>query len=175
MTEMVLTKKTFVGQGAMGHLAYPGETVDVDEKGIPVPAGSTPIGNMSDEQLEAEMKRRQRVAGKAADREPDFGSNVEKPTDTNTGEQRLEIASFRPGDGVNPQGLPPGTVPVGDRYLRPAADDAPAAVEVVVGEGAEEGVVADPLDHDNDGTKGGSKSGAESTSAKGAANRRAKK
>ncbi len=160
MTEMVLTKKTFIGQGPAGRIAYPGETVDVDEKGVPVAAGSTPIGNMSDDMLEAELKRRQKASGKTAKLEPDFGDNVEESTETNTGEQRLEIASFRPGDGVNPQGVPPGTVPHGDRFIRPAPDDAPAAIEVVVGEGAEAGVVADggAFDQDGDGKVGGSKS-----------------
>ena len=160
MTKMVLTKKTFIGQGAAGRLAYPGEEVDVDEKGVPVPAGSTPIGNMSDEMLEAELQRRRKASGTTAKREPDYGDNVEKPSDTNTGEQRLEIAKIRPGDGVNPQGLPPGSVPVGDRFLHPAPDGAPAAVEVVVGSGSEEVFSADPeFDHDGDGKAGGAPKG----------------
>lgn len=161
MTEMVLTKKTFIGQGHSGRLAYPGEIVDVDEKGVPVAAGSTPIGNMSDDMLEAELKRRRKASGDDGKHEPNFGSNVAKPDKTNTGEQRLEIANFRPGNGVNPQGLPPGTEPVGDRFVRRAPDDAEAAIEVVVGSGAEEGVVAgDAFDHDKDGKAGGSEADA---------------
>lgn len=144
MTQMVLTKKTFIGQGAAGRLAYPGETVDVDEKGVPVPAGSTPIGNMTTEMLAAELARREKAEGKAGKAEPDFGSNVAEPGATNTGEQRLEIAKIRPGDGVNPQGLPPGSVPVGDRFLKAAPADAEAAVEVVVGSGSDEVFSADP-------------------------------
>ena len=156
MTEMVLTKKTFIGHGAAGRLAYPGEVVDVDEKGVPVAAGSTPIGNMTDAMLEAEIERRRKVSGKKA--EPDFGGNVEEASNTNTGRQRLEIANFRPGDGVNPQGLPPGTVPVGDTFLRPAPDGAEAAVEEVVGSAA--GPVGDDaFDHDKDGKAGGAPKG----------------
>lgn len=162
MTEKVLTKKTFIGHGAAGRLAYPGEVVDVDEKGVPVPAGSTPIGNMTDDMLEAELERRRKASGgKAEKREPDFGSNVAEPDKSNTGQQRLEVAPFRPGDGANPQGLPPGTVPVGDSFLHPAPEGADAAVEVVVGTGADEGVVADgsAFDHDGDKKPGGAPKG----------------
>lgn len=160
MTEKVLTKKTFIGQGPSGRLAYPGAIVDVDEKGVPMVAGSTPVGNMTDDMLEAELKRRRGATGKAEGREPDFGANVADPTDKNTGEQRLEIARFRPGDGPNPQGLPPGTEPVGDRFIRRAPEDAPAAVEVVVGSGSEEVFSADSeFDHDKDGKAGGAPKG----------------
>lgn len=159
MTEMVLTKKTFIGHGAAGRLAYPGEVVDVDEKGVPVAAGSTPIGNMTDAMLEAELERRRKASGGSNTRvEPDYGSNVEEAAAANTGEQRLEIANFRPGNGANPQGLPSGTVPVGDRFLRPAPDGAQTAVEVVVGSGAEAGVVNE-FDHDGDGKSGGAPRG----------------
>lgn len=159
MAEKVLTKKTFIGQGAAGRLAYPGETVDVDEKGVPVPAGSTPIGNMSTDMLEAELERRRKAEGRFAKREPDFGDNVADASADNTGQQRLEIAKFRPGDGTRPQGIPPGTEEHMNTFLHPAPEDAPAAVEVVVGTGAEEGVVADgsAFDHDSDGKAGGSK------------------
>ena len=163
MTEMVLTKKTFIGHGAAGRLAYPGETVDVDEKGAPIPAGSTPIGNMTTEMLAAELARREKAEGRSEKLEPDYGSNVAAPTDQNTGEQALVIAKIRPGDGVNPQGLPPGTVPVGDRFLKEAPEGADAAVEVVLGTGAdaEASVAADgaSFDHDADGKVGGSPKG----------------
>ena len=125
MTEMVLTKKSFIG----GRLAYPGEVVDVDEKGEFISAPSTPIGQMSPDQIEAYLRAQNR---KAKEERPKFGDNVAVPGETNTGEQRLEIAPFRPGSGPNPQGLPPGTEPHGDRFLRPAAEGADAAVEVVV-------------------------------------------
>lgn len=136
MVEKVITKLSFVGEGYAGRLAYPGEVVDVDAKGQPVPAGSTPIGNLTLDQLRAELGRRE------ADEAPErFGSNLADPTDTNTGAQPLVMAPIRPGSGPEPQGLPPGTVPHGDSFIRPAPESAPAAVEVVVGAGAEPGSV----------------------------------
>jgi hypothetical protein len=159
MAEKVITSVSFVGEGHAGRLAYPGEKVDVDAKtGALAPAGSTPIGNMTDEQLRAELDRRS--GDEKA--EPVFGSNVADPTDTNTGSQPLVMAPFRPGSGPNPQGIPPGTVPHGDSFIRPASEDAPAAVEVVVGTGAVEGGVRTdvPLDEqtpDDSATKGGTK------------------
>jgi hypothetical protein len=134
MPEKVLTKKSFIG----GRLAYPGEIVDVDEKGEVLTAPSTPIGQMSPEQIEAYLRAQNR---KLKEKHPQFGDNVADPEDANTGEQRLEMAPFRPGSGAEPQGLPPGTEPHGDRFVRPAPEGAPAAIEVVVGPGAPEGQV----------------------------------
>lgn len=161
MTRMVLTKKTFIGHGPAGRLGLPGETVDVDEKGVPLIAGSTPVGNMTDDQLEAELKRRKKASGDTAKREPNFGDNVAPPKEADAGEQRLEIAPFRPAArGVNPQAIPPGTEEHQGRFVRPAPEDSPAAIEVVVGEGAEEGVVDESsFDHDGDGKAGGSPKG----------------
>ncbi len=159
MTKMVLTTKTFIGHGAAGRLAYPGEEVDVDEKGVAVAAGSTPIGNMTTEMLKAELAHREKLEGKSKS-EPNFGSNVEKPGESNTGRQALQMANFRPaGDGLNPQGVPPGTVPVGDNYIRPAAESADVAVEVVVGSDPAQAAIVDgaAFDHDADGKVGGSK------------------
>jgi hypothetical protein len=138
MAEKVITSLSFVGEGHAGRLAYPGEVVDVDAKGVLVPAGSTPIGNMTTEQLEAELARRN---GEEADAEPVFGSNVADLSDTNTGSQPLVMAPFRPGSGPIPQGIPPGTVPHGDSFIRPASEEAHAAVETVVGAAAVEGGV----------------------------------
>jgi hypothetical protein len=134
MPEMVVTKKSFIG----GRLVYPGETVDVDEKGEVLTAPSTPIGQMSPDQIEAYLKN---VNRRDADERPRFGENVAHPNDAPTSEQRLEIAPFAPGHGPDPQGLPAGTEPHGDRFIRPAPEDSPAAIEVVVGAGAEKGVV----------------------------------
>lgn len=175
MTEMVLTKKTFIGHGAAGHLAYPGETVDVDEKGVPVAAGSTPIGNMTDAMLEAELERRRKASGEAGKPAPDFGGNVEEASDTNSGTQRLEVAPFRPGRGTRPQGIPPGTEEHNNTFLRPVADDVEAAVEVVLGAGADAALTDDgetatgspeqraadgsAFDHDGDGKTGGAPKG----------------
>lgn len=135
MVEKVLTKKSFIGRGGAGRLGLPGEQVDVDEKGAIYTAGSTPVSNMSDEQLEAELKRRKRESsGKSA---PVFGGNVADPGEADIGTQRLEIARFRPGDGTRPQGIPPGTEEHNNRFLRPAPADSPAAVEEVLGTGAD--------------------------------------
>lgn len=169
MAEKVITKLSFVGEGHAGHIAYPGEIVDVDAKtGALAPAGSTPLGNLTDEQLKAELDRRKG----SAKEEPVFGDNVADPTDENTGAQPLVMAPIRPGSGPTPQGLPPGTVPHGDSFIRPAPEDANAAVEVVLGtSGVEGGVRADvPLeeqtagvdaafDHDGDGKAGGAPKG----------------
>ena len=132
--EKVVTKKSFIG----GRLVYPGELVDVDEKGDVITAPSTPIGQMSPDQIEAYLKHQKRTAEQA---HPKFGDNVADPGEANVGEQRLEIAPFHPGNGPDPQGLPPGTQPHGDRYIRPASEGSPAAIEVVVGAGAAAGVV----------------------------------
>lgn len=173
MAEKVLTKKTFIGHGPLGRLALPGEEVDVDEKGVMAVAGSTPIGNMTDEQLEAELKRRRGTA-KAEKPEPVFGDNVADAKEGDTGTQRLEIAKFRPGDGTRPQGIPPGTEEHNNRFVRPAPEDSPAAIEEVLGTGADprltdDGEVATgtpeeratagggAFDHDGDGKVGGSK------------------
>jgi hypothetical protein len=147
--EKVVTKKSFIG----GRLVYPGEMVDVDEKGDVICAPSTPIGQMSPDQIEAYLRG---LDAKAKAERPKFGDNVADPSDANTGTQRLEIAPFRPGNGPNPQGIPPGTEPHGDLYVRPAADDAPAAIEVVTSPGGPEvlggpgaPIVDKPLDKQN--------------------------
>ena len=176
MAEKVLTKKTFIGHGAAGRLALPGEEVDVDEKGVVSIAGSTPIGNMTDDQIEAELERR-RGGAKAEKREPDFGGNVADPGDADTGTQRLEMAPFRPSArGDRPQGIPPGTEEHQNTFVRPAPADSDAAVEVIVGEGADAALTDDgkvatgtpeerakadgsAFDHDGDGKPGGAPKG----------------
>lgn len=131
MAEKVLTKKSFIGHGPNGRLAMPGEEIDVDEKGAVLLAGSTPVGNLTDDQLEAELRRRRKQAP-----EPSFGSNVADKGDASTGTQPLEMAPFRPGLGAIPQGIPPGTEEHNNTFIRPAPESSPAAVEVVVGPGA---------------------------------------
>lgn len=154
MAEKVVTKKSFIG----GRMVYPGEIVDVDEKGEVITAGSTPIGQMNPDQIEAYLRG---IKSKAKEDGPKFGDNVADATEENTGAQALAIAPFRPGSGANPQGLPPGTEPHGDSYLRPAPEGADAAVEVVVAPGSDEEAVVDggAFDHDNDGKTGGSPKG----------------
>jgi len=133
MTQKVLTKKTFIGHGSMGHMGYPGDVVDVDAKGIPQPADSTPVGSLTVEQLQARLERLQK-ADKPEKAEPDFGKNVADPVDTNTGAQPLAMAAVAPHapSATQPQTLPPGTEQVGDRFVRRAPEEAPAALEEVV-------------------------------------------
>lgn len=155
MAEKVVTKKSFIG----GRLVYPGEIVDVDAKGAVLPADSTPIGNLSVEQLRSILANRE---GADKDAPEVFGGNVADAKDTNTGTQRLEMAPFRPSArGDRPQGIPPGTEEHNNTFVRPASEDAPAAVEVVVGEGAPLGVADDDsaFDHDGDGKAGGAPKG----------------
>lgn len=158
MTQKVITKKSFIG----GRMVYPGELVDVDEKGAVLPAPSTPVGQMTDDQLEAILAQRKKV-GKPDPEAPKFGGNVADPDDTNTGTQPAEFARIRPGSGDRPQVLPAGTIEHNNRFIRPASEDAPAAVEEIVAPGASDTVVTDAapgaFDHDGDGAAGGSKAG----------------
>ncbi|NIJ18474.1 hypothetical protein FHS95_000143 [Sphingomonas naasensis] len=147
--EKIVTKKSFIG----GRLVYPGETVDVDAKGEALPAASTPIGQMTVEQLRAALANRE--AEEAGDGEPRFGANVADATEANTGAQQAAMAPVAPGNGLRPQTLPPGTVEHNNTFIRPAPADAPAAVEVVVGPAAEVGDVS-LFDGDGDGKPGGS-------------------
>lgn len=133
MVEKVITKKSFIG----GRLVYPGEKVDVDAKGEVMPAASTPIGNLTVDQLRTLLAQREGEEGKDGSGEPIFGDNVADPSETNTGAQPLEMAPVAPSapGSTRPQGLPPGSVPVGDTFLAPASADAPAAVEEIVAPG----------------------------------------
>jgi len=100
MVQKVVTKKSFIG----GRLVYPGEMVDVDAKGVVLPAGSTPVGAMSIAQLRATLEAREAVEGKAPAPEPEFGDNLADPVKGNTGTQELEIARIAPGSGNHPAG-----------------------------------------------------------------------
>jgi hypothetical protein len=128
--EKVITKKSFIG----GRLVYPGERVDVDAKGAVMPAASTPIGNLTVDQLRALLAQKE---NEEAQQPKVYGDNVADPTEANTGSQPLEMAPVAPSapGSTRPQALPPGSVPVGDSFLAPASADAPAAVEEVVAPG----------------------------------------
>ena len=156
--EKVVTKKSFIG----GRMVYPGEIVDVDEKGAVAPAGSTPIGNLSLEQLETALAARKASDKRtAAEKEgPKFGDNVADPTEDNTRVEQLAmapVAPFSPG-AVQPQGIPPGTEPHLGGFVHPAPEGSPAAIEEVTSADVSQvPAVSHPLDHDDDGRKGGSK------------------
>lgn len=61
-TTMTLDRKRFIN----GRLAQEGETIDLDEKGGFMPAGSTPVDQMSIEQLETILARRKKDEGDTA-------------------------------------------------------------------------------------------------------------
>jgi hypothetical protein len=137
MVEKVVTKRSFIG----GRLVYPGETVDVDAKGKVLAAASTPIGNLTLDQLRDALAARE-AEDKRSAKEPVFGSNLADPDEAQTGAQPLVMAPIAPGDGKVPQALPPGSVPgPGDSFVRPASPDAEAAIEVVTGHGADPATV----------------------------------
>ena len=131
--EKVITKKSFIG----GRLVYPGERVDVDAKGEVMPAASTPIGNLTVDQLRALLAQKEGEEAKGGEKEPVYGDNVADPSEANVGSQPLEMAPVAPHapGSTRPQGLPPGSVPVGDSFLAPASAEAPAAVEEIVAPG----------------------------------------
>lgn len=139
MATKVVEKKSFIG----GRLVYPGEMVDVDEKGGILPAGSTPLDQLTDAQLESVLAARRG--------QPVAGRNVADPTSTNTGAQEAGMAPFRPAmpGSTIPQGVPPGSEEHAGGFIRPASEGAPAAVEQLV-------PARHPLDHDGNGQPGGS-------------------
>jgi hypothetical protein len=125
MTQKVVTKKSFIG----GRLVYPGEMVDVDAKGAVLPAASTPIGQLTVDQLRDLLAARE--SNEPAE---EYGKNVAEPTDNNTGSQPMEmapVAPYAPG-AVQSQVAPPGSEAVQGGFLHPAPVDAPAAVEEVL-------------------------------------------
>lgn len=163
MVKKVLTTMSFIG----GRLRLPGEEVDLDEAtGAPLPEKTTPVGNMSLEELEA-YAARLRGANKA----PADSSNVADPTKTNTGVESVPLADITvrsTGTGA-PQGAPPGAIEHEGRFVAPAPVDAAAAVETYSGEVGAGGGYTPPadkaelaqLDHDADGKAGGSLTKAE--------------
>lgn len=166
MVEKVLETMSFIG----GRLRMPGEVVELDEKtGAPVPAKSTPIGQMTDDELEAEIARRRGSVSKA----PADSTNVADPTEKNTGVVNVPLADItvRSPGTTAPQGAPPGSIEHEGRFVAPAPVDADAAVETYSGEQGASGPATPPadkaalaggnLDRDGDGKPGGSLTKAE--------------
>lgn len=135
MAQQVVTKKSFIG----GRIVLPGELVDVDAKGDLIAAPSSPVGNLTVEQLEAVLAARRNAAPKPGEELPVYGRNVADPAPDNTGTQDVAMANVRPGDGSRPQVIPAGATEHNGSFVRPAPADAPAAVEVVVGAAADGG------------------------------------
>ena len=121
--QKVVTKKSFIG----GRMVYPGEMVDVDAKGDVMPAASTPIGNLTVDQLRTLLDKRVEEASEQ------FGGNVADPGKLNTGAQETAMAPIAPGLGSRPQTIPSGTEEHNGGFVHPAPAKAPAAIEDVVG------------------------------------------
>ncbi len=127
MTQKVITKKSFIG----GRLVYPGELVDVDAQGAILPAGSTPVDQLTDDQLLALVVARQGV-------QKTGGDNVADPANSNTGVQAAAFANVSPSSsGARPQVIPPGTEEHAGAFLHPAPDAAPSAIEQVIAPGGD--------------------------------------
>ncbi|RSY83119.1 hypothetical protein DAH66_12685 [Sphingomonas koreensis] len=73
MTTMILDRKRFIN----GRLAQEGEEIDLDEEGGFMPAGSTPVDQMSIERLETILKRRKKEADASGDK---VETKAPKPT-----------------------------------------------------------------------------------------------
>lgn len=160
MVEKVLTTLSFIG----GRLRQPGETVDFDDENptLAIPAPSSSLAQLSNDEIEAYLKRRRGEEDKdAAKRLP---SNLAEPTAENTGQTIVPIADItvRSGSSGRPQGAPAGSVEINGQFVAPAPEGAGAPVEAYVGQpGASGGPDLSGLDLDNSGEPGGSLTKAE--------------
>jgi len=122
----VLLRDTFIG----GRIVLAGTEIDVDDNdpNLVIPAPSTPLANMSDEELEAVLRHRRKA--------PSDSRNLGDATDENTGRQTVPIAdvTVRSAGSTRPQGAPPGSREHNGVFVAPAPLEAPAAVEAYVGE-----------------------------------------
>jgi hypothetical protein len=158
VAKKVLTTLSFIG----GRLRLPGEEVDFDDQNpdLVIPAASTPLANMTDEEIEAYL-RHKRGLNKA----PGDSVNLADATEANTGRQFVPIAdvTVRSEGSTRPQGAPAGSIEHNGSFVAPAAPDASAAVDQFVPEGAAvaPGTNLPQLDHDGNGEPGGSLTKAE--------------
>lgn len=152
MVEKVITSLSFIG----GRLRQPGEVIDLDDQdqNIVIPASSTPLANMTDEEIEAYLRHKRGLNKTPAD-----SRNVADPTDENTGTTAVPIADItvRSPDSTRPQGAPPGSVEINGAIVAPAGEGASSPVEQFVGSQQPGG----PLDLDASGEPGGSLTKAE--------------
>jgi hypothetical protein len=161
VVQKVLTTLSFIG----GRLRQPGETVDFDDENptLAIPAPSSSLAQLSNDEIEAYLKRRRGEEDKdAAKRLP---SNLAEPTAENTGTTTVPIADItvRSGASGRPQGIPAGSVEINGQFVAPAPEGAAAPVEAYVGTpGASTGTPdLSGLDLDNSGEPGGSLTKAE--------------
>lgn len=161
MVEKVLTSLSFIG----GRLRQPGETVDFDDENptLAIPAPSSSLAQLSNDEIEAYLKRRRGEEDKDAGKR--LPSNLAEPTAENTGQTVVPIADItvRSGASGRPQGLPAGSVEIDGQFVAPAPEGASAPVEAYVGTpGASGGQpAATAFDHDGNGEPGGSLTKAE--------------
>lgn len=107
MKTIILDRKRFIG----GRLAQEGEEVDLDEKGGFMPAGSTPVDQMTTEQLEALLAKRKKEEGKAAkpqlDHDGDGKAGGSKPRAA-TGAKHAKAVAGGKAPAVKPAAPPAG-------------------------------------------------------------------
>lgn len=131
MGTMILDRKRFIG----GRLAQEGEEIDLDEKGGFMPAGSTPVDQMSTEQLEAILAKRKKEEGKAAkpqlDHDGDGKAGGSKPR------AAAGAKAARGAKGGNAPAAAPATPPAGADELSLDGKDRAALLEVAGREGVE--------------------------------------
>lgn len=147
MVEKVVTRLSFIG----GRLIQPGESIDVDaeDPSIILAAPSTPVGNLSVEDLEALLRAKKKTAADSA--------NLADPSPTTAGVSNVPIADIGPrsAGSIRPQGAPPGAVEINGQFSGPVADNAPGAREDYLPPDAAPGII-NPPDLDGDGKPGGS-------------------
>ncbi len=134
---------SFIG----GRLYEPGEVVDVDDttgSDIIIPAGSTPIDNASDEELEAILRRRRGETLKS----PADSRNLADPSETNLGQVNVPIADVAPRSaGTNkPQGAPAGSRETNGVFSQPTDADTPGGREVFTDPATEPGLVTPDIE-----------------------------
>lgn len=140
MEKMILDRKRFIG----GRLAQEGEEIDLDEKGGFMPAGSTPVDQMTTEQLEAILAKRKKEENKAAkpqfDHDGDGKAGGSKPR-TAAGGKPAKAAGDKPAKaagGKTPAPAPTPPVKPGESdELSLDGKDRAALIEVAGREGVE--------------------------------------
>lgn len=133
MEKMILDRKRFIG----GRLAQEGEEIDLDEKGGFMPAGSTPVDQMTTEQLEAILAKRKKEEGKATkpqlDHDGDGKAGGSKPRTAAGAKASAKAAG---GKTPAPAPTPPAKPGEGDELSLDGKDRA-ALIEVAGREGVE--------------------------------------
>jgi hypothetical protein len=128
MGTMILDRKRFIG----GRLAQEGEEIDLDEKGGFMPAGSTPVDQMTTEQLEAILAKRKKEEGKAAKPQLDHDGDGKAG-----GSKPRAAAAAKPAKGGKAPAAAPAKTPAGGDELSLDGKDRAALLEVAAREGVE--------------------------------------